>query len=156
MIAHTRPDRPAARVNDSASPPSRQQLRLISIAWALTAALASLLVALPLGLEPALRAAGCGFFYGLLAFHLQRVDPDDSHLQAGLVGAVCALRSLGGASLAPTLQEAGRSASAPGSLAPRLLSAMMEAIGGWLPLWLPLIASALLLLGIQRWLPSRV
>jgi hypothetical protein len=53
----------------SVSQPTRQQLRLQSIAWAL-------------GLEAALRAGGCGLFYGLLAFHLQRVDPDDSHLQA--------------------------------------------------------------------------
>jgi hypothetical protein len=137
-------------------------MRLVSVCWALTSALAAALIALLLArwqavaaLEPALRAAGCGFFYGLLAFHLQRVDPDDSHLQAGLVGAVCALRSLGDASLPalppglldPPLQ--------PLTLAPRLLSAMMGPIGAWLPLWLPLIASALLLLGIQRWLPSR-
>lgn len=53
----------------SGSQPTRQQLRLQSITWAL-------------GLEAALRAGGCGLFYGLLAFHLQRVDPDDSHLQA--------------------------------------------------------------------------
>ncbi|MCH9712945.1 MAG: hypothetical protein K0U63_00095 [Cyanobacteria bacterium] len=65
-----------------APPPSRQQLRLQSIAWALGAGLLSLGLGLPLGLEAALRAGGCGLFYGLLAFHLQRVDPDDSHLQA--------------------------------------------------------------------------
>ena len=43
--------------------------------------------------ETGLRAGGCGLFYGLLAFHLTRVDPDDSHLQAGLVGAVCGIHS---------------------------------------------------------------
>ena len=56
--------------------PSRAQLRLRSIAWALAAGASALLLGLPLGLEPALRAGGCGFFYGLLAFHLQRVDPE--------------------------------------------------------------------------------
>lgn len=133
-------------------------MRLVSVSWALAAATAAALVALAIaplqaagGLEPALRAAGCGFFYGLLAFHLQRVDPDDSHLQAGLVGAVCALRSLGGALPAGLLEPPLQ----PDTLAPRLLSAMMGLIGAWLPLWLPLIVSALLLLGIQRWLPSR-
>jgi len=137
-------------------------MRLVSVSWALVAAAAASLVALAIAplqdtdaLEPALRAAGCGFFYGLLAFHLQRVDPDDSHLQAGLVGAVCALRSLGGAvppSLVAGLLEPPLQTD---TLAPRLLSAMMGLIGAWLPLWLPLIVSALLLLGIQRWLPSR-
>ncbi len=141
---------------------SRARMRLVSVSWALAAALAAALVALALArwqamaaLEPALRAAGCGFFYGLLAFHLQRVDPDDSHLQAGLVGAVCALRSLGGPSLPVPLADLLAAPLAPSTLAPRLLSAMMALFGGWLPLWLPLIASALLLLGIQRWLPSR-
>ena len=87
------PALPAA--DQSASTPSRQQLRLISLAWALLAGAAALGLGLSFGLDPALRSAGCGFFYGLLAFHLQRVDPDDSHLQAGLVGAVCGIRSLG-------------------------------------------------------------
>jgi hypothetical protein len=132
-------------------------MRLVSVSWALAAALMAALVAFALAgwqigaaLEPVLRAAGCGFFYGLLAFHLQRVDPDDSHLQAGLVGAVCALRSLG----SPSMDAHLRDLLTP-PLAPRLLSAMMALFGGWLPLWLPLIASALLLLGIQRWRPSR-
>jgi hypothetical protein len=136
-------------------------MRLVSLGWALASASAALLAAAALALwqaapplEPALRAAGCGFFYGLLAFHLQRVDPDDGHLQAGLVGAVCALRSLGTPVL--PLQGLAEPPLLPATLAPRLFSAMMAWIGGWLPLWLPLIASALLLLGIQRWLPSRV
>lgn len=144
-----------------AAPASRARMRLVSVSWAVAAALAAALVAYALArwqameaLDPALRAAGCGFFYGLLAFHLQRVDPDDSHLQAGLVGAVCALRSLGSASLPPTLVGILEPPLQPDTLAPRLLSAMMESIGAWLPLWLPLIVSALLLLGIQRWLPS--
>lgn len=141
---------------------SRARMRLVSVSWALAAALTAALVAFALAriqaaaaLEPALRAAGCGFFYGLLAFHLQRVDPDDTHLQAGLVGAVCALRSLGGATLPAPLAGLLQPPRQPDTLAPRLLSAMMELIGAWLPLWLPLIVSALLLLGIQRWLPSR-
>lgn len=141
---------------------SRARMRLVSVSWAVAAALAAALVAFALApwqpvaaLEPALRAAGCGFFYGLLAFHLQRVDPDDSHLQAGLVGAVCALRSLGTASLTAPLSELLTPPLSPATLVPRLLSAMMALFSGWLPLWLPLIASALLLLGIQRWLPSR-
>jgi hypothetical protein len=108
-----------------------------------------------IGLEPALRSAGCGFFYGLLAFHLQRVDPDDGHLQAGLVGAVCGIRSLaaplGLGSLSPV--HAG-SFHSPEALARVLPRVMMELIHGWLPLWLPLIGSALLLHGAQRLLPA--
>ena len=97
-------------------------------------------------LDPLLRSAGCGFFYGLLAFHLQRVDPDDGHLQAGLVGAVCGIRSLGagaGASLPPGANWIG--------VAPSL---MMELGRAWLPLWLPLVGSALLLHAIRRLTPS--
>ena len=137
----------------------RRAMRLRSISWGLGAALVALLISLALalaggvapitGLEAALRSAGCGFFYGLLAFHLQRVDPDDSHLQAGLVGAICGLRSLGAplamAELATSLSQA--------PLADNLLSAMMWAIKGWLPLWLPLIGSALVLHGAQRLVP---
>ncbi len=52
------------------APPSRQQLRLQSIAWALGAGLTALLLGLPLGLEAALRAGGCGLFYGLPAIGL--------------------------------------------------------------------------------------
>jgi hypothetical protein len=142
---------------------SRERMRLVSVSWALASAAVALVVAAALALgqgmaplEFSLRAAGCGFFHGLLAFHLQRVDPDDSHLQAGLVGAVCALRSLGADPLPPAVSALLQSPPELPTLAPRLFSAMMALIGGWLPLWLPLIASALLLLGIQRWLPSRV
>lgn len=88
---------------------SRARLRLRSLGWALLAAILAAALSLPLTLldpgrvgtgaavlmDSLLRSAGCGFFYGLLAFHLQRVDPDDGHLQAGLVGAVCGIRSLG-------------------------------------------------------------
>ncbi|MFM7313499.1 MAG: hypothetical protein ACKO0M_10085 [Cyanobium sp.] len=137
-------------------------MRLVSVSWAVASALVALMAAAAvarwqavLPLEPALRAAGCGFFYGLLAYHLQRVDPDDGHLQAGLVGAVCALRSLGSDPLSAPLLALLDPPLEPLTLAPRLFSAMMELLGAWLPLWLPLIASALLLLGIQRWLPSR-
>jgi hypothetical protein len=131
----------------------RAQLRLQSIGWALAAgAVAGLLELLAIGLgaelstalDPALRSAGCGFFYGLLAFHLQRVDPDDSHLQAGLVGAVCGIRSLG----SPLELVATLSTGLMG-----LSTVMMELIRGWLPLWLPLIGSALVLHSAQRLAP---
>ena len=116
----------------------RDQLRLQSIGWAVAAgAVAGLPELVVAGLDPALRSAGCGFFYGLLAFHLQRVDPDDSHLQAGLVGAVCGIRSLG----------------SPLELASGLPTVMMGLIRGWLPLWLPLIGSALVLHSAQRLAP---
>jgi len=131
----------------------RAQLRLQSIGWALVAGviagLAELAMAaaggdLASGLEPALRSAGCGFFYGLLAFHLQRVDPDDGHLQAGLVGAVCGIRSLAAPFELP---------AAPPPVLIGLPTVMMELIRGWLPLWLPLIGSALVLHSAQRLAP---
>ncbi|MBM5827907.1 MAG: hypothetical protein FJ050_07630 [Cyanobacteria bacterium M_surface_7_m2_040] len=131
--------------------PTRDQLRQQSISWALASGGVSLLMALlisrlsPLAetttvstvgpaLEASLRAGGCGLFYGLLAFHLQRVDPDDSHLQAGLVGALCGICSL----VSPLGVTAG------------LSTVMMEALRGWLPLWLPLVGSALLLRVVSR------
>jgi hypothetical protein len=134
----------------------RAQLRLRSIGWALIAALVAGAIGLALAvlagevqlarasglLDAALRAGGCGFFYGLLAFHLQRVDPDDGHLQAGLVGAVCGL-----VSLAAPLAGGWTLAGAP------LPAVMMAAVSRWLPLWLPLIGSALLLHTAQRQLP---
>jgi hypothetical protein len=139
---------------------SRARLRLRSLGWALLAAALTAAISLPVALmglgsdamspasllDPLLRSAGCGFFYGLLAFHLQRVDPDDGHLQAGLVGAVCGIRSLGagaGASLPPGANWIG--------VAPSL---MMELARAWLPLWLPLVGSALLLHAIRRLTPS--
>ena len=139
---------------------SRARLRLRSLGWALLAATLAAAISLPVVLmergsdamspasllDPLLRSAGCGFFYGLLAFHLQRVDPDDGHLQAGLVGAVCGIRSLGagaGASLPPGANWIG--------VAPSL---MMELGRAWLPLWLPLVGSALLLHAIRRLTPS--
>jgi hypothetical protein len=149
----------------------RAQLRLRSICWALIAALVAGAIGLALAifgdpaaagglaalvdlageaplararglLDAALRAGGCGFFYGLLAFHLQRVDPDDGHLQAGLVGAVCGL-----VSLAAPLAGGWSPAGVP------LPAVMMAAVSRWLPLWLPLIGSALLLHAAQRQLP---
>jgi hypothetical protein len=134
----------------------RAQLRLRSIGWALIAALGAGAIGLALAavageaplarsrglLDAALRAGGCGFFYGLLAFHLQRVDPDDGHLQAGLVGAVCGLLSL-----AAPLAGGCTFPGAP------LSAVMMAAVSRWLPLWLPLIGSALLLHTAQRQLP---
>jgi hypothetical protein len=93
-------------------------------------------------LQAGLRAGGCGMFYGLLAFHLTRVDPDDSHLQAGLVGAVCGLHSLGLPLLLPS------AADLPAALAQVLPRLMLELIGAWLPV----IAAALLL----QWLPRRL
>ena len=119
------------------APPSRQQLRLQSIAWALGAGLTALLLGLPLGLESALRAGGCGLFYGLLAFHLQRVDPDDSHLQAGLVGAVCGIHSLG----LPTIGPWPADLTWPAALLAVAPTVMM----GLIRAWLPLVGAALLL-----------
>ncbi|MCS5700278.1 hypothetical protein NZK32_14650 [Cyanobium sp. FGCU-52] len=133
----------------------RARLRWRSLSWALLAAavaggLSLLGAATPwagptAGLESALRAAGCGFFYGLLAFHLQRVDPDDGHLQAGLVGAVCGIRSLGAPLTLP--------ASSPLETPLSWLEAALLALGQqWLPLWLPLVGAAFALpLAVRRW-----
>jgi hypothetical protein len=137
-----------------ATPGSRSHLRLQSLGWALLAGGGAAGLALPLGLEASLRSGGCGFFYGLLAFHLQRVDPDDSHLQAGLVGAVCGIRSLGASlPLDPALAQ-GIAAAGADHGAGVLSSLMMELIRGWLPLWLPLVGGALMLRGAQRRLPA--
>lgn len=138
-------------MSQAATSPSRQQLRRRSIAWALGAGLAALLLGLPLGLEAALRAGGCGVLYGLLAFHLQRVDPDDSHLQAGLVGAVCGIHSLG----LPAITGWPEQTPAPAALMAVAPAVMMELIRTWLPL----VGAALVLHGsrlvAQRVLPSR-
>ena len=140
--------------------PSRAALRLRSIAWALLGGALALVVGALLALLPAtllqpaitpsapswsallqagLRAGGCGFFYGLLAFHLSRVDPDDSHLRAGLVGAVCGIHSLG----LPLQLPAAAGAGLPAAALPALLLELLQA-------WLPVTAAALLL----HWLPS--
>ena len=116
----------------------RSRLRLQSIGWALLTGLGAAVLGLAWGLEDAIRSGGCGLFYGLLAFHLQRVDPDDSHLQAGLVGAICGVRSLG---LPLTLDN--WQADALASLVVELLQA-----------WLPLIGTAVLLHGTHRFLPA--
>ena len=116
----------------------RAQLRLRSLSWALAAGATALVLGLAVGgLEAGLRAGGCGFFYGLLAFHLQRVDPDDGHLQAGLVGAVCGIRSLGSASLEswPPDQPWPEALAA---VAPPVMMELLQA-------WLPLVGAALLL-----------
>ena len=117
---------------------SRAQLRLQSIGWAVVAGLMAGLIGLVWGLEPAVRSGGCGLFYGLLAFHLHRVDPEDSHLQAGLVGAVCGIHSLGMALPLDNWHGDGLT-----SLGVELFQA-----------WLPLIGSALLLQGLHRVLPA--
>jgi hypothetical protein len=124
----------------AAAAPSRAELRLRSIAWALATGLSALGLGLLIsGLEAGLRAGGCGLFYGLLAFHLQRVDPDDSHLQAGLVGAVCGIHSLGLPPLAPwPLLEPLRAGLA--RVAPAVMMELVRA-------WLPLIGAALVLHG---------
>ena len=121
---------------------SRAELRLRSIAWALAAGLIALGLGLLIsGLEAGLRAGGCGFFYGLLAFHLQRVDPDDSHLQAGLVGAVCGIHSLGLPPLAPwPIPEPLLDGLA--KVGPTVMMELVRA-------WLPLIGAALVLHGSQ-------
>ena len=139
----------------------RTQLRLRSLSWALLAGSASGLLSLVLpspldgasAIDSAFRAAGCGFFQGLLAFHLQRVDPDDGHLQAGLVGALCGIRSLA----APTpwpLPSAEETLLPLHELTTGLPSLMMGTLRIWLPLWWPLIGSALLLQWAQRLLPA--
>ncbi len=139
----------------------RAQLRLRSLSWALLAGSASGLLSLVLpspldgasAIDSAFRAAGCGFFQGLLAFHLQRVDPDDGHLQAGLVGALCGIRSLA----APTpwpLPSAEETLLPLHELTTGLPSLMMGTLRIWLPLWWPLIGSALLLQWAQRLLPA--
>nr|WP_259728683.1 hypothetical protein [Synechococcus sp. CS-1333] len=143
-------DQPQPPAQPRPTPQPRARLRLQSISWALLAGGAAAALGLGGGLEPALRAGGCGFFYGLLAFHLQRVDPDDGHLQAGLVGAVCGLLSLGAALDLPPF---GPLAWGQG-LAPGLSSLMMALIRAWLPLWLPVAGAALLLQGAQRLLPA--
>ncbi|MCP9851207.1 hypothetical protein [Cyanobium sp. Morenito 9A2] len=117
-----------------APPEARARLRLRSLCWALLAGLSAGALGLSMGLEPALRAGGSGLFYGLLAFHLQRVDPDDGHLQAGLVGAVCGIHSLG---LPLDLH------GAPEEVLPGLMMALVRA-------WLPLIGAALVLHAGQR------
>jgi len=127
-------------VDTAADHATRAALRLRSLSWAIASGACAGGIALLLqgNLEAALRAGGSGFFYGLLAFHLQRVDPDDSHLQAGLVGAVCGITSL----------------AAPLQVTETLPTVMMGALRGWLPLWLPLVGSALLLRGVNRLLPA--
>ena len=113
---------------------SRDRLRRLSIGWACLAGLTAGLCSLPFGLEMAVRSCGCGLFYGLLAFHLERVDSNDSHLRAGLVGAVCGLRSL------------GMSLPSPLAGADALAVLVVDLLIGWLPL----IGSALVLYGTQR------
>ncbi|MCT0200082.1 hypothetical protein KQ313_10365 [Synechococcus sp. CS-1325] len=124
----------------------RRLLRLRSIGWALLAAAGAMGIGLAFGLEPALRAGGSGFFYGLLAFHLQRVDPDDGHLQAGLIGAVCGLLSLG-VSAEPALTAAG---NLPGGFS----SLVLQLLRDWWPRWLPLVGGALLLQAGVRLFPA--
>ena len=131
---------------------SRAQLRWRSISWALVAGLSALAVAAlwswlagggttSRAVETCLRSGGCGLFYGLLAFHLQRVDPDDSHLQAGLVGAVCGIHSLG----LPPLSPWPLPAPVGTALAQVAPTVMMELVRAWLPL----IGAALVLHGSQ-------
>ena len=139
MIAREPPTPLAAPPDDSSVDSTvRAQLRLQSIGWALLAGIGAGIISLPWGLEEAIRSGGCGLFYGLLAFHLQRVDPDDGHLQAGLVGAICGVRSL---SLPLSLDN--WQAAALASLGKELLQA-----------WLPLIGGALLLKGLNFLLPA--
>ncbi|MEB3159362.1 MAG: hypothetical protein VKK03_07860 [Synechococcus sp.] len=117
---------------------NRATLRWRSISWALIAGISAGLIGLLFGVDLAVRSTGCGLFYGLLAFHLERVDPEDSHLQAGLVGAICGVRSLG-----MNLPSPVAGVDALASLGLDLLLA-----------WLPLIGSALLLHGTQRMLSA--
>lgn len=152
---HDRPAQACSSLPLSLAPSEpRAQLRLRSLGWGLLAGLfagglalvaAQVLASGPGStIEPALRSAGCGFFYGLLAFHLQRVDPDDGHLQAGLVGAVCGIRSLAAPLAIPNLDHD----------LPAVMMGLLDLLQGWLPLWLPLIGSALMLHGARSLLPA--
>ena len=123
---------------DSTDEQSRAVLRLRSLSWALVAGLAAGMLSLPFGIDQAVRSTGCGLFYGLLAFHLERVDPEDSHLRAGLVGAVCGIRTLG-MCLPSTWADADS-----------LASLVKDLVMGWLPL----IGSSLLLHRTQRMLSA--
>ena len=138
MIAFQPPITLADSSAESSKPLSRADLRRRSVCWALLAGLSAGLISLPFGVEQAVRSAGCGLFYGLLAFHLERVDPEDSHLQAGLVGAICGVRSL------------GMPLPVPWGGSDALASLVMDLLVGWLPL----IGSALLLHGTQRMLSA--
>ena len=138
MIAFQPPITLADSSAEISKPLSRADLRRRSVCWALLSGLSAGLISLPFGVEQAVRSTGCGLFYGLLAFHLERVDPEDSHLQAGLVGAICGVRSLG----MPLPVPWGGSGA--------LASLGMELLVGWLPL----IGSALLLHGTQRMLSA--
>ena len=123
---------------DSTDEQSRAVLRLRSLSWALVAGLAAGMLSLPFGIDQAVRSTGCGLFYGLLAFHLERVDPEDSHLRAGLVGAVCGIRTL------------GMCLPSPWADADSLASLVQDLVMGWLPL----IGSSLLLHRTQRMLSA--
>ena len=138
MIAFQPPMTLADSSAESSKELNRANLRWRSLCWALLAGLSAGLISLPFGLEQAVRSTGCGLFYGLLAFHLERVDPADSHLQAGLVGAICGVRSLG----MPLAVPWGGSGA--------LASLGVDLFVGWLPL----IGSALLLHGTQRMLSA--
>ena len=109
-------------------------MRMLSIGWACLAGVIAGLLSLPFGLELAIRSGGCGLFYGLLAFHLERVDSQDTHLRAGLVGAICGVRSL------------GMSLPSPLAGADALAIMVKDLLIGWMPL----IGSALVLYGTQR------
>ena len=131
MIA---PQPPHSVVNAQHASKSRQQMRMLSIGWACLAGVIAGLLSLPFGLELAIRSGGCGLFYGLLAFHLERVDSQDTHLRAGLVGAICGVRSL------------GMSLPSPLAGADALAIMVKDLLIGWMPL----IGSALVLYGTQR------
>ena len=138
MIAFQPPITLADSSAESSKELNRANLRWRSVCWALLAGLSAGLIGLPFGLDQAVRSTGCGLFYGLLAFHLERVDPEDSHLQAGLVGAICGVRSLG----MPLAVPWGGSGA--------LASLVVDLFVGWLPL----VGSALLLHGTQRMLSA--
>ena len=72
------------------------------------------------------------------------------------MGAVCGIRSLGGPVVvtAPTLPVPEIHSLVHQPLAHSAAEAIVALMRGWLPLWLPLIGSALLLRGAQRLLPA--
>ena len=67
-----------------------------------------------------------------------------------LVGAVCGIRTLG----SPPGFDVWEPLQATAPLTQALPPVLIELVRGWLPLWLPLIGSALLLRGARGLLPS--
>lgn len=94
---------------------------------------------MPLSLAPSeprarlrLRSLGWALLAGMVAGGL------------ALVGAVCGIRSLAAPLTFPNLDHD----------LPAVMMGLVDVLQGWLPLWLPLIGSALLLRGARSLLPA--